>query len=89
MSAAISKKIRERRHAMQRAKERYGIVLTGAVRDEIVASIRGNRSTVAWRTSNRSVVHDVAYDGRTVRVVYDKARGEIVTFLPMTEGGGR
>lgn len=72
----------ERRHARRRAMERYGIELGPAGRAELVAAIRSGRSRLVVRQSLRVSVHDVPRDGGLVRVVYDRQRHEIVTFLP-------
>lgn len=72
----------QRAHASRRAMERYGIHLTDDVWRALVACITTGRSTLVERQSNRVVVHDVAYDGQRVRVVYDTERGQLVTFLP-------
>jgi hypothetical protein len=72
----------ERTHARRRAAERYGIELGASTRGEIVAKIRGGKSAFVKRQSLRVAIHDVTLgDGTTVRVVWDKQRAEIVTFL--------
>lgn len=54
-----------------------------STREEIIAAIRNGRSLIVEKQTNRVTVHDVTLaDGKTVRVVYDKHRGELVTFLP-------
>jgi hypothetical protein len=73
----------QRLHARRRAVERYGIEMGRATRQEILASIRGSRSTCVERQSHRVSIHDVVLgDGVTVRVVYDRQSKEIVSFLP-------
>lgn len=52
----ISKTTMERRHAMQRAQERYGLTLNRATRDQIVVSIRSGKSRMVKRQSNRVTV---------------------------------
>lgn len=77
-----SKRDAQRRHARRRALERYGLELGAGTRARILEAIHTGRSKLVQRQSHRVVVHDVKLDGRTVRVVYDKSRGELVTFLP-------
>lgn len=71
-----------RRHARERGRERYGIEMGPAVEDEIVRKIAGGKSICVERQSLRVSVHDVPLEGLTVRVVYDKQRRQVVTFLP-------
>lgn len=78
----ISKGLRQRRHAMQRAYERYGIVLDGETESRIVDAIQGCRSRVIERRSHRVAVHELVFDGQVIRVVWDRKRQELVTFLP-------
>ncbi len=77
-----SKAVTARRHATLRAAERYGLVYDRDLRAQLLAAIRHGDSIVVERQSNRVRVHDISFDGRTVRVVYDRERREIVTFLP-------
>jgi len=82
-----SKKKSERLHARRRARERYGIEVGNHTRRKIIQAIQGGRSKAVRRTSTNKTVHDVTLDdGFTVRVVYDKERKEIVTFLPLEKG---
>jgi hypothetical protein len=62
--------------------ERYGLELTADMRRQILAAIRGGKARFISRNSIRSSVHDVTLGGKTFRVVYDRERREIVTFLP-------
>lgn len=76
----------EKVHARQRAYERYGIEGYAPVRAEIIRKIQGGKSFPGKHTSNRAIIHDVKLDsGMVVRVVYDKSRQELVTFLPLPE----
>jgi hypothetical protein len=62
--------------------ERYDIYLTDALRKEIVGKIQEGKSKPVEKQSGRLSVHDVELDeGKVVRVVYDKKRQQIVTFL--------
>lgn len=82
----MSKAKAQRRHARQRAMERYGIEVGRSTRTAVIDAIQSGRSTVVNRTSLRTTVHDVTLpDGDVVRVVYDKHRKEIATFLPRGE----
>lgn len=54
-----------------------------ATRARIISAIRDGRSRVVRRQSHRVTIHDVELDETVVRVVYDRRRGEVVTFLPV------
>jgi hypothetical protein len=80
----MSKQKAQRLHARRRALERYGMEVGNGTRQQIINAIRQGRSTHVESQSHRISVHDVtlAHEELTVRVVYDKHRKEIVTFLP-------
>ena len=78
----ISKGLNERRHAMQRASERYGLVLDRELLAEILDKIRRGRCQLIQRQSLRVAIYDLRIDDQTVRVVYDRKRHELVSFLP-------
>jgi hypothetical protein len=79
----LPKATNQRRHAMQRFSERHGLTLDAGLRNRIIKAIRNGRSTPVRRQSHRVSIHDVDLDGRMVRVVYDRKRGEIVTCLTL------
>lgn len=88
MGRALSKAKAEVAHARRRAQERYGLEVGRATRDEIRSTIRGGRARLVRRQSLRVGVFDVPLaDGFTVRVVWDRTRGTIVTFLPRPSDG--
>lgn len=73
-------------HAKLRAAQRYGLRFGDDSEAQIVAAIQNPKESGAvfrWRTSNRSTVFDVPFRGQIVRVVYDKMRKAIVSFLPL------
>lgn len=79
-----SKEDTVRRHARERGRERYGVEMGSNLEAFIVRQITSGRSRPVERQSLRVSVHDVTLeDGQVVRVVYDKERRQIVTFLPM------
>lgn len=83
---ARSKEDTVRRHARERGRERYGVEMGADLERFIIGRITSGRSTPVERQSLRVSVHDVTLDdGQHVRVVYDKERRQIVTFLPMPE----
>lgn len=72
-------------HARKRARERLGLELGDDTHRRIVGVIQSSRSRVVERQSHRVTVHDVDLDGATYRVVYDRHRKQVVTFLPPDE----
>lgn len=81
---ARSKEDTVRRHARERGRERYGIEMGEHMERLIIGRITSGCSIPVERQSLRVSVHDVTLeDGQHVRVVYDKERRQIVTFLPM------
>jgi len=73
----------QRIHARRRAAERYGITLDSELRNALIAEIQRGVTTIMFRQSLRVSIHRVDLDGRVYRVVYDKRRKELVTFLPL------
>jgi hypothetical protein len=71
----------EQRHAMQRARERYGLVYDNQLRTRLLGMIRNGQTFNSQRQSHRVTLHDLNLDGVVVRVAYDRKHGEIVTFL--------
>ena len=70
-------------HAMERARERYGIALSPRDLDVMAERIRGKNSVrLEIQASNREI-HIVGYGGRGLRVVYQRDTESIVTVLPM------
>lgn len=73
-----SKKSCQYAHAKRRAYERYGLDYTRPVRNRLVNAIRDGHGTFLLRESHR-LTHWMV---EGYRVVYDKQRKEIATFLP-------
>lgn len=72
----------QRIHATKRAEERYGMTLTRDMHHQLVKMIQSGKSTVIERQSLRVSVHELMIEDEPVRVVYDRIRKTIVTFLP-------
>lgn len=75
----------QRIHASRRAAERYGMKFGRAEQREFVKAIQTGKSTVIEKQSHRVTVHELIIEGEPVRVVYDRIRKTIVTFLPFEE----
>jgi len=77
----ISKGIRV--HARQRAIQRYGVNISNKKRREIISIIHsGGVGKFVKRHSVRVTEWEIPLDGEIFRVLYDKIRKEIATFLP-------
>lgn len=74
-----------KRHARRRFQERFGIPLTGIMERAILTDIRRGEAVFVEKQSFRVTVWDVTLAIGVVRVVYDKARGCLITVLPPTE----
>ncbi len=70
------------RHSKRRASERYGLNIGRAGLRVIVDSIRSGNAMFIRRESNRISEWKVEYQGVEMRVIYDKRRSMVVTFLP-------
>lgn len=81
----MTKKKSEQLHAKRRALERYNLELTRDVRDELRGQIKKQKGKFLYRESRRVTVWEVVRQEQTYKVVYDKLRGEIITFLPPEE----
>lgn len=81
------KHLSERVHAKRRALSRFGVSLSTADLQAIVASIQshdgqGPAATFLSRTSNRVTLWEVELAGQKAIAVYDTNRQEIVTVYP-------
>jgi len=66
-------------HFKKRMIERHNLVLNKEQINEICNLITTGRSIFVRKQSNRIVIHDVIYDNKTMRIVYDKIRKVPVT----------
>lgn len=82
MAKSKAKERAQRRHAKERAFQRYGVWCTDQDLDFIVAQIQADEAKFVYRQSRRITLWDVEWADQTVRVVYDKTRKTVVTFLP-------
>lgn len=77
-----SKKYAERVHAKKRAFLRYHMEVDAQTRKRIVEAIWNQTARFIRRHSGRVTEWEVRMDGQTLRLLYDKSRQEIITFLP-------
>lgn len=77
-----SKKIAQKRHAKQRALQRYGIDLNKTLLRTWVEQIHSGSAKFLERQSNRVSVFEITYNDKQIPVVYDRIRKTIVTALP-------
>lgn len=80
---ARSKDIAERKHARRRALQRYDLDLRDEDLDLITGMIQTGKATFVEKQSNRVSVFTLKFKEKDVKVVYDRQRQNIVTFLPI------
>lgn len=66
-------------HFKKRMIERQGLVLNKEQINEICKLIQNGHSTFVKKQTNRIVLHDISYNGKVLRIVYDKLRKIPVT----------
>lgn len=79
----MNKKRSEREHAKRRALERYDLTFTKAIRYALLDKIKRSEGTFLFRQSRRISIWEVEHENKKYRIVYDRNRKEIVTFLPL------
>lgn len=87
MNMYTEHKLSQHKHFKKRCEERFGINITKAKRKEIVNLIKSGESVFVKRQFGDRVIHDVIYEDRILRVVYDELTRTIVTvlFIPRFE----
>lgn len=78
----MTRKQAQRLHSINRAKQRYGLVLKGADIDNIINLIQNKKSLVVIKLTNSRTMHIVYYAEQELKTVYDKKRHNLCTFLP-------
>jgi hypothetical protein len=82
-----AKSLAQKKHAKRNALKRFNVPLTKEVRAFIMEQIRTGKAITIERRSLRTPLKLVKLpDGRLARVVYDKLRHTIVTFIKPVEG---
>jgi len=76
-----SKKKVLKEHTYKRFYERFGINYTNGLRSSLIGMIRNGKTQIVEKKSNNRTLHRILYKGRSIVVVYDKKRTEIVTVL--------
>jgi len=77
----VTKASCQRRHARNRALQRFDLELTRKDLDFLVQQIQDNKAKFVERQSHRVSVFKILYKEKDMKVVYDKQRKTIVTFL--------
>ena len=76
-----TKRSNQKKHAMRRFKERFGIELTSSQYKGAIRKIQSGKAKFIERQSVSVTVFKIIVCGIEVVAVYDKSRGRIVTFL--------
>lgn len=80
-----TKRWSQQAHAAARARDRYDIHFDRAKNDEVVDLIQAGYAQLVERQSARVSVYRMQVDGRDCKVVYDRRRKQIVSFLPLED----
>jgi len=75
------KKRNQIKHARKRFEKRFGIDLNENQYTQLVNRVKKGRAHFIRRQSNRISIWDVKFEGKKIRVVYDKKTAAIVTAL--------
>lgn len=81
----MSKRKKQRKHAIRRFAERFDLRLTDHDLNIIANKIKNGDSKCVERQSHRVTHHRVEYQDKQFTVVYDKFRQTVVTVLPENE----
>lgn len=81
--AKPNKVLGERRHAIKRCRQRFGINLTTREYEDISGQIKRGQSTFIEQQTNRVTLHIVEFNGVKARVAFDKKRSQIITFMTL------
>ena len=80
--AADSKTKGQRIHAKKRASERYGLKINREIIKQCIQMIQNGEAKFLCKSSNTRTLFELTLEGKRVKVVYDKVRKNIATFLP-------
>jgi hypothetical protein len=78
----------QKKHALRRAAERYDLWLTGEEYDAIIRQIQQGECQLIAKQSLRVSIFRVVYNGQPLKVVYDRQRKTIASFLPIEAWDG-
>lgn len=78
----MNKKQSQKAHARRRIEQRYGVSINRHKMRDFVLKIQNNDCVHVETQSNRVTVKKVLFEGTEYKVVYDKNRHVVVTFLP-------
>ncbi len=81
----LTKRQCEAIHSKRRALERYNLSLNRHDLRDIVSMITNNQATFLLKESNTRSHWLVVYKEKKLKLVYDKPRKMIITFLPLEE----
>jgi hypothetical protein len=70
-------------HARQRAKERYNLNISNKDIRTISYMINGGIVLAARKINQYAIIYCLHYKGKTVRIVYNKNKKCVSTFLPV------
>ena len=77
----LNKTKRLHQHAKKRACERYGITVNTNDLKDTIKDIHNGKAKIIEKKSCRVTLFEVELNGKTCRVLYDKNRKRIITFV--------
>lgn len=81
----MNKKRALRVHAKRRAQSRYGLTINKFRRRQIICLVQGRKGVFLKEHSKRVSEWKIVFEGKELRLLYDRNRKEIITFLPPLE----
>lgn len=77
------------RHAIRRARERYGLEINVNDLNNIIREIQQCRSVPVDKKTNSRVVHELEYNGTMIQVLYSSSFKMVMTFCEWGDFDGR
>jgi len=71
----------QKRHAVKRAYQRYGIILSSEKYEKLLSLVKGGFASTVLIQSNNSSIKTIDFEGTKLFFVFDKRNQTIVTFL--------
>jgi len=78
---------KQRIHATRRAKQRYGLELDKSDIDKIINLIQNRGAVETKKLTNARTLHVIQYKEQELKVIYDKKRHNVCTFMPIEWAG--
>lgn len=77
----MNKSFSQRKHAKKRLLQRFGILANREKYKQLCTMIMSGHSIPIVKQSNRISIHEVEFEGKKLKCVYDRNRHNIVSVL--------